>query len=237
MGRHGGKKSRFRAVPAVLAVIGLVAVIGLGVWWWSLRDTADPIDADPQRAYAVVVDSRPCTDPNPGTTVELQVAGQTVRSVLDGCGHRVDQRLAVEYLNGHPEQVRLAGTSATPASSMAKRLLPIGILAIGAVAAVAAVALIREKRKPKRAAGASGTDGGNRSVAQMREAITSARASAPSATTAAVEPVAPAAEPAATSTASPSRPASGSPPSVVIIKAPKPPTDDHPDLFGPDTRG
>jgi len=173
-GKHSGSKRRVRPLPILFGVAGLAVVIALGVWWWGLRDSTDPIDADPQRAYAVVVASQPCTDPNAGTTVEFQVAGQTVSASLGGCGFKVDQRLAIQYLGANPEQIRLVGVTATPASSTLKRLLPIAILAIGFVAVIAALALIREKRQGRRRMSAA-TAGSALTVSQMREAVLAAR--------------------------------------------------------------
>ncbi|RIJ77078.1 hypothetical protein D1871_08965 [Nakamurella silvestris] len=214
-GKHSGKKRRTRPLPILFGVVGLVVVIVLGVWWWGLRDATDPIDADPQRAYAVVVSSQPCTQPAADTTVEFQVAGQTVTAALGGCGFKVDQRLAIQYLNGHPEQVRLVGVTATPASSTAKRVLPIIILAIGFIAVVAALALIREKRQGRRRAAGSG--GSAMTVQEMQAAVAAAR---------------PSTEPAESGEDAAAGPGTASPYAPVVV-IPPPSPDQPDDLFTP----
>jgi hypothetical protein len=154
---------RVRPSLPVLGICLLVAgAVALGVWWWTLRSATDPIDADPVDAYAVVVSSPAC----PGgadTTVTLTVQGAPVTATISGCGHAKDQRIAVQYLAGHPEQMRQAGTTTAGDSGLAGKLLPIGILAAGLVAVLATVALLVERRRSRHLAA-----GGSLSVAEIR---------------------------------------------------------------------
>lgn len=146
MGKHGSGAPEVtrRPWPLLLAVAVLVVVAaGLGWWWWSLRDAADPIDADPVDAYAVVVSSADC--PDVGVVVELRPPAPSRQATVDGCGQREGRQVAVEYLASDPGQVRLAGTTvaATPGP---ERWLPIGILAAGVLAVGATLFLIIERR-------------------------------------------------------------------------------------------
>ena len=170
MGRHGagqhggGRKSR-RAVrlSVPLVVIGLliVAAVGFGIWLWSVRSVTDPIDANPVDAYAVVVSSPSCTSGSGTTVVDLTLT-PPVRSSLSACGRKSGERLAVQYLQGHPDQVRLAGTTVAH-SNPASRWLPIAILAAGLLAVIATIALLIERRQSRHAGQATRV-----TVAQLR---------------------------------------------------------------------
>lgn len=170
MGRHGaGQTSKGAArVSLPLVVIGglVLAAIGFGIWLWSIRSVVDPIDAKPIDAYAVVVSSPSCTSGSGTTVIDLTLT-PPVRSSLSACGRKAGERLAVEYLGGHPDQVRLAGTTIAH-NSAAGRWLPIAILAAGLLAAVATMALLIERRQSRHTgAGARVT------VAQLRAGMAS----------------------------------------------------------------
>lgn len=148
MGRHdAGHRSRRVprvSVPAVSIVVLVLAAVGFAGWLWSVRSVTDPIDAHPVDAYAVVVSSPGCTSGSGSTVIDLFLQ-PVVRSSLSGCGQRVGARLAVQYLDGHPEQVRLAGTTVANGSALA-RWLPIAIVAAGLLAVIAMIALLIGRR-------------------------------------------------------------------------------------------
>lgn len=151
MGRHADT-SRKRGFHVPIGVISIVIVlacaVGLGIWWWSLKSATDPIDANPVDAYGVVVSSPAC--PAGGSTI-VTVSGTNppVKATLDACGYRVGEQLPIQYLAGHPETVRLAGTSTAGTHSLAARLLPIGILAAGLIAVLATIALLIDRRRSR----------------------------------------------------------------------------------------
>lgn len=164
MARHTDQRSgrtrdsvagRIRAaLPMVGICLLLIGAAVLAVWWWNIRSVTDPIDADPVDAYAVVVSSPPCSSGSE-TTVRMSGSDGPVTGTLSGCGFAKDQRLAVQYLAGHPQQMRLAGTSVASGSGLASKLLPIGILAAGLVAVLAALALVVERRRSRHLAAAN----------------------------------------------------------------------------------
>lgn len=134
---------------ALIALVVLVLVaVGLGVWWWSLRPAADPIDAAPVDAYAVVVSSPAC--PGDGITkIQIERPGATAAaSQVSGCGYRTGARIAVQYLTDHPEQARVATGTATTGSSV-RRWLPMGILLAGVLAVAATIVLLAGQRRSR----------------------------------------------------------------------------------------
>jgi hypothetical protein len=151
MGRHGAGESSKRAarisLPLVVIGVLVLAAIGFGIWLWSVRSVTDPIDAHPVDAYAVVVTSPSCTSGSGTTVIDLDMP-PTVRTSLSACGRRVGERLAVQYLAGHPEQVRLSGTTVAHNTALG-RWLPIAILGAGLLAVVATIALMIDRRKSR----------------------------------------------------------------------------------------
>ena len=150
------------SLPVLGICLLLAGAIALGVWWWNLRSATDPIDSHPVDAFAQVVASPACPNGS-ATTVRLTVQGAPVTATISGCGHAKDQRIAVQYLAGHPEQMRQAGTTTAGSSGLAAKLLPIGILAAGLAAVLATVALLVERRRSRHLAA-----GGSVSVADLR---------------------------------------------------------------------
>lgn len=145
----------------------VIAAIGFGFWLWSVRSVDDPIDANPVDAYAVVVSSPSCTAGSGATVVDLNL-DTAVRSSLSACGRRVGERIAVQYLAGHPDQARLAGTAVAHNNSAA-RWLPIAILAAGLLAVIGTLSLLIERRRSRH----DGTSAGaatRPTVAQLRAA-------------------------------------------------------------------
>lgn len=163
-GRSGRRERGGLAAIAPVAGICLLVLgaIVLGIWWWTIRSVADPIDADPVDAYAQVISSPPCAA---GGQTQVRISGvePPVTATLSGCGFAPDQRLAVQYLAGHPDRVRLTGSSVAGTQSLAGRLLPLGILAAGLVAVLATVALLVDRRRSRHAPMASRV-----TVAQLR---------------------------------------------------------------------
>lgn len=218
MGRHGRGPSRTTRASWPVVAIGVlvVAAIGFGFWLWSVRSVSDPIDAHPVDAYAVVVSSPSCTAGSGSTVIDLNLE-TAVRSSLSACGRRVGERIAVQYLAGHTDQARLAGTAVAHNNS-AGRWLPIAILVAGLLAVIGTLSLLIDRHRSRhdgRSAGAVGRP----TVAQLRAAA--AETSTPA------TPVAGAAE---------SDTGNGSPDSDGVDAAPGPP--DAPDGSGdggPDT--
>ena len=149
----------------MIAVVVLVALaVAFGAWLWSVRSVDDPIDAAPVDAYAVVVSSPACTGSG-STAIDLNLS-PVVRSSISACGRRVGERLAVQYLAGHPEQARLAGTTVAHNSSAA-RWLPIAIVGAGLLAVLGTVSLLFDRR-PSRHDTRSGRSGPRLTVSQLR---------------------------------------------------------------------
>ena len=140
MGRHDGGGHAIRPWLAVLVAVGALAALGLGWWWWSLRDNRDPVSADPVSAYGSIVTGDSCASPGAASTVEFSTIDGPITAELSACGYAPGQDVLVEYLRTDPQQVRLAGTG-TQESSTLRRLLPIGVLFFGLVAAGALVVL------------------------------------------------------------------------------------------------
>lgn len=154
MGRHGashrassGRRGRSRYGIVVALLVLVAATVGLGAWWWTLRSEVDPIAADPVSATAIVTSSAPCDDGGATTVRIVGAADDSSPTTLDGCGFAVGQRLAVQYLAGHPEKARLAGTTTAGGSSLASRIVPIAVLVAG-LASVALVGLLLMRRHP-----------------------------------------------------------------------------------------
>jgi hypothetical protein len=145
-----------------IGLISIVAVllcaVALGIWWWTLKSASDPIDANPVDAYGLVVSSPSCTA---GGLTTVTVSGTTppVTATLNACGYRVGEQLPIQYLAGHPQTVRLTGTATAGSSSMAARLLPIGILTAGVIAVLATVSLLVERRRSRHQAAPAGRAG------------------------------------------------------------------------------
>jgi hypothetical protein len=167
MGRHADstRKRGFRVPIGIISiVVVLLCAAALGIWWWSLRSQTDPIDANPVDAYGVVVTSPSC--PTGGvTTVTVSGTNPPVTATLDACGYRVGEQLPIQYLAGHPQTVRLAGTSTAGTHSLAARLLPIGILAAGLIAVLATVALLIDRRRSRHQVGPTPRRAGRRPIA------------------------------------------------------------------------
>ena len=182
MGRHGGGPTgRTRASWPVVAIGVLVlAAVGFGFWLWSVRSVDDPIDANPVDAYAVVVSSPSCTAGSGSTVIDLNLQ-PAVRSSISACGRRAGERIAVQYLAGHPDQARLAGTTVAHNDSTS-RWLPIAILAAGLLAVIGVLSLLIDRHRSRHDGRSTGAVE-RRTVAQLRAA--------------ALEPVPAAAEPAA----------------------------------------
>lgn len=154
MGRHADAAESSRrlriSIPIVAICVLLIGAAALGVWWWRLKSVTDPIDADPVDAYAVVVSAPACTDTAGGNaTVTISGTAPAVTASLNACGYAPGARIAVQYLAGHPDQVRLSGTSIAGKGGMASRLLPLGILAAGMVAVLATIALLVDRRRSR----------------------------------------------------------------------------------------
>ncbi|MTD13187.1 hypothetical protein GIS00_04400 [Nakamurella sp. YIM 132087] len=151
MGRHGAPEARStRRVPWVLigVVVLLVAAIGLGIWWWTLRSQTDPISADPVDGYAVVVSSPACPG-GEGTVVDIAGTDPVVRATMDACGYPEGRRIAVQYLASDPAQVRLAGTGTAAGTPSAARWLPLAILLTGGLAVAATLQQLIERRRSR----------------------------------------------------------------------------------------
>jgi hypothetical protein len=145
----------------------VLAAIAFGFWLWSVRSVEDPIDAHPVDAYAVVVSSPSCTAGSGATVVDLNL-DTAVRSSLSACGRRVGERVAVQYLAGHPDQARLAGTAVAHNGS-AGRWLPIAILAAGLLAVIGTLSLLVERRRSRHDGTSAGATA-RPTVAQLRAA-------------------------------------------------------------------
>jgi hypothetical protein len=152
MGRHGGAKARRPRLTGTIVVLVLLVAgaVALGLWWARLGAKADPVAADPVSGYGIVVASPPCTDAANGGVTTVTVVGSTIQATLDACGYRQGQRLAIEYLRGHPETARLAGTSTGTQAIGIRKVLPYVILGVGLLAVAAAILLIRERRSGHR---------------------------------------------------------------------------------------
>lgn len=144
----------------------VVAAIGFGFWLWSVRSVDDPIDANPVDAYATVLSSPSCTAGTGATVIDLNL-DTTVRSSLSACGRRVGERVAVQYLAGHPDQARLAGTAVAHNNS-AGRWLPIAILAAGLLAVIGTLSLLIDRRRSRHDGSSTGV--ARPTVAELRAA-------------------------------------------------------------------
>jgi hypothetical protein len=154
MGRHATPAEPSRKValprfaPGAVAVVVLVLVaVGLGIWWWTLRSSTDPIDANPVNGTATVVSSQACPASG-GTVVEIDGLTPPVQATMDACGYTAGRQVAVEYLAGDPAKVRLAGTSEGGASG-ASRWLPLAILVAGVLAVGGLVLLLFDRRRSR----------------------------------------------------------------------------------------
>lgn len=145
----------------------VLAAIGFAFWLWSVRSVDDPIDAHPIDAYAVVVSSPSCTAGSGSTVVDLNL-DTTVRSSLSACGRRTGERVAVQYLAGHTDRARLAGTALAHNGS-AGRWLPIAIVAVGLLAVVGTLSLLIDRRRARHG-GRSGGAVARPTVGQLRAA-------------------------------------------------------------------
>lgn len=150
MGTRAAGSRRPRPLSVLLALVAVLAVVGLSGWWWLLRTSNDPVSADLVAADGSIVTSDPCTVPAAASTVEFGTPTGSVTASLSVCGYQPQQRIVVEYLRSDSGQVRAAGTS-TAEPSVLRRLLPIGILFFGLVAAGALVTLARDQRRAEQA--------------------------------------------------------------------------------------
>ena len=182
VGRHGAAGGRGRSPGRAARVVALVSLVvllagavALGLWWWSLRDGGDPIDADPVSGYGIVVSSPACADMPPGARTVVTIIDVTppTQARVDACGYRQGQRLAIEYLDGSPQEARLAGTTTGGSTDdTVRRLLPLAILLAGLLAVGAAVMLLRDQRAGRRA----GSDQPGRvTVAELQSGLIAAR--------------------------------------------------------------
>lgn len=158
----------------IVIVVMLVGALVLGLWWWSLRHTADPIDSDPVGASAIVVSSPSCGRGDV-TTVRIPSVDDAAAVGLSGCGFIDGQRVAVQYLKGHPDQVRLAGTSTAGAGQTSRLLLPYAILAAGLVAVIAAIMMVAGRRRAGRRRAGRRASAGGVSVDELRARLARAR--------------------------------------------------------------
>lgn len=90
-----GRRKASTSVALILLVLGLVGVGSVGLSWWSGRSVAEDSRSQMRTATAVVVQSTPCTEPEPHDVVEVTVNGRQVRVPLDGCGHRKGEKVRV----------------------------------------------------------------------------------------------------------------------------------------------
>jgi len=159
----------------VSLVVLLAGAVALGLWWWSLRDGGDPIDADPVSGYGIVVSSPSCADMPPGARTVVTIIDVTppTQARVDACGYRQGQRLAIEYLDGSPQEARLAGTTTGGSTDdTVRRLLPLAILLAGLLAVGASIMLLRDQRGGRRA----GSDQpGQVTVAELRAGLIAAK--------------------------------------------------------------
>lgn len=153
MARHGashraargrGGRSRYGITVALLVLV--VATVALGAWWWTLRSEVDPIAADPVSATAIVTSSTPCGQTG-DTVVRIVGVNPPSPTTLDGCGFAVGQRVTVEYLAGHPDRARLAGTTTAGHNTLTSRIVPIAVLVAG-LGSVALIGLLVARRRP-----------------------------------------------------------------------------------------
>jgi hypothetical protein len=78
------------------------------------------------------------------------LAGDSVRASLDACGYQEGQQLSVQYTEGDPTQLSLAGTGAGGDSGTGGRLLPIGLVIAGLLAIAAGLAVWLDSRRGNR---------------------------------------------------------------------------------------
>lgn len=158
-----------RVIHVAVACVIVAAVVALASWWWSLGSGEDPIDASPVSATATVVSSPTCADGD-RTMVRVSGVDPDVASVLDGCGFAEGQRLTVEYLEGHPESVRLLGATPAGSTPVARKALPVVMLLSG-LAAMVMLAVVATRYRGRRRTGTV-------SVAELQRRISQARAAA-----------------------------------------------------------
>jgi hypothetical protein len=89
------------------------------------------------------------------------LAGDAIRATLEACGYQEGQQLAVQYADGDPTQLSLAGTDALDDAGTSDRLLPIGLLIAALLAVAAGVAVWLDSRRGNRRPAHSGTQGGD----------------------------------------------------------------------------
>lgn len=142
MGRHARGAARSSVTRLIVCSSVVLIVGGAGLLTYRMQPAPS---ANSVTTMAVVVSSLACTDGPGGTAVDMlnpagPLAGDAVRATLDACGYQEGQQLAVQYPDGDPTQLSLAGTDAVDLGT-GDRLLPIGLLiaallALGAVLAV-----------------------------------------------------------------------------------------------------
>ena len=171
MGRHARGATRSRVPVARLIVCSSVVVIVGGAGLLTYRALPAP-SANSVTTTAVVVSSLACTDGPGGTAVDVlnpagPLAGDTVRGSLDACGYQEGQQLAVQYPDGDPTQLSLAGTDAVDLGT-GDRLLPIGLLIAALLAVGAGVAVWLDSRRGKRRPAHSSSRSGGTLAAGLR---------------------------------------------------------------------
>ncbi|GAA1998856.1 hypothetical protein JL107_11875 [Nakamurella flavida] len=144
-GRHRLPPGRPGRGPAITALLGSVLIIGVALAVPAGAHGADPIDADPVTAFALVVDAPACTAATTPATVEL--LDPVLRAALDGCGLTAGQRIAVEYLRNEPGVVRLAGTSTSGVDGGSGRWVAAGLAVLALLAVLAVVVLVGAHRR------------------------------------------------------------------------------------------
>lgn len=196
-----------------MIAIGLLVVvaIGFGIWLWSIRSVADPVEKNPVDAYAVVVSSPSCTAGNGSTVIDLSIS-PPVRSSISACGRRVGERIAVQYLAGQPD---LAGTAVAHNNS-ARSWLPIAILAAGLLAVIGILSLLIDRHRSRHDSRDPGA-GERLTVAQLRAG--------------AADSASPAAGPTGITTGTTTEGRHARPAGATV----DPPTADTAESFGPDT--
>ncbi len=169
MARHGVAESSRRTRPrpkrlVISLAVLLFAAVGLGIWWGTLRAHTDPISADPVAATATVVFSPSCGTGS-GTVVDLVDVTPAVRGSFSGCGYTQGEVVAVQYLAGQTQLIRLTG-STTAGAAGAGRWLPWAILVCGVLAIATVLVLVHDRRRTKQVQAAHRV-----SVADLQKAV------------------------------------------------------------------